>query len=141
MNAKALALKTADAYSADNYRSWEGACKEVLARYPDPAQAETLLRSKHMRWAADQSGAGYGCTPVTALRRYLNANEQNIANMLNPPPITVPVTIALPRQVLLHAAAALRQAADDLQKAGRTGRATDAREALAAFESYIEEKV
>lgn len=67
--AEALATRTQDAYSADRYRSW-AACALALSQY-DERTAEAILRSKHMRWAADEDGAEYGRVTSSALVRYM----------------------------------------------------------------------
>ena len=54
MNAKQLALKTSDAYSASKYgKQWENCAALLLKAGFSPAEAESQLRSKNMRWAAD----------------------------------------------------------------------------------------
>jgi hypothetical protein len=52
-----IAQDTSDAYSADRYGSveWTRAADELLRRGMTPAQVNAVLRSKHMRYAADES--------------------------------------------------------------------------------------
>lgn len=73
--AKALAAKTDNAYSFDRYATWS-ACAAALASMGYTAEeAEAILRSKHMRWAADAASnarvARYGDATSTDLKRYL----------------------------------------------------------------------
>lgn len=67
--ARLLAEKTADAYSVDRYSKteWKKAAMVLLARDFTPAEAEWVLRSKFMRWAADASDAPYGQAKATHL--------------------------------------------------------------------------
>lgn len=52
--ALALAQRTSDAYSYDRYRSWNAVCAWLLKQGWSEEQAEEILRSKYMRWAADR---------------------------------------------------------------------------------------
>lgn len=85
-NAEALAEQTADAYSWDRYRSWPSCCKLLRARGYTKAEAEVILRSKVMRWAADHDEADYGKVPARALGEYLDVvdNAQWIEEHLLP---------------------------------------------------------
>lgn len=67
-----VAARTANAHSCARYgRSW-GACARALVRAGwTPAQAETILRSKLPRWAADQGGKPYGRATARDLMAYL----------------------------------------------------------------------
>ena len=60
--AKQLALKTSDAYSAGRYgkKQWENCAALLLKCGFTEAQAEQQLRSKNMRWAADDSDGTVG---------------------------------------------------------------------------------
>lgn len=69
----ALARKTEDAYSVSRYgaKSWH-ACAMLLVRAGlADDEVEWVLRSKHMRWAADAGNAEYGRATSGMLRRHL----------------------------------------------------------------------
>lgn len=68
--ANLLADKTADAYSADRYRSWRGVAVALLSAGYDVQQAEAIMRSKWARWAADKDGRKYGTIPARVLVEY-----------------------------------------------------------------------
>ena len=76
--ARALADRTADAYSYDNYGevAWRASAALLLRRGYTEADAETILRSKWTRWAADMAsdrkGWRYGRTTSTDLARFLD---------------------------------------------------------------------
>lgn len=70
--AKALAEKTADAFSFDNYRLWPSVCAMLLRRGYSEQEAEAILRSKHMRWAHDTSGVRHGQTRAKHLAQYID---------------------------------------------------------------------
>lgn len=53
--AEKLAERTSDAYSADRYLSWTACAALLLGRGFSEDEAEAILRSKWMRWAADQA--------------------------------------------------------------------------------------
>lgn len=60
-----IAARTEDAYSADRYGSneWAACAMLLLERGYSEIETEWVLRSKHMRWAADMSLNGqYGQT-------------------------------------------------------------------------------
>jgi hypothetical protein len=65
--AKALALRTEDAYSFDRYANWPATAQALLDFGLNEAQAEAVLRSKFMRWAADQVDFPYGEVPAQAI--------------------------------------------------------------------------
>ncbi len=69
-----LAARSADAYSADRYADWFK-CADLLVRRRAYSllEAEAILRSKWMRWAADSSAVEYGQVPHHAIDRFLNA--------------------------------------------------------------------
>jgi hypothetical protein len=52
-----IATRTEDAYSADRYgrNEWAACAMLLLERGYTEAETEWVLRSKHMRWAADMS--------------------------------------------------------------------------------------
>jgi hypothetical protein len=72
----ALAAATTDAYSHDRYgpTEWLASCALLADRGFTQRQAETVLRSSIMRWAADAYGDDYE-GEAQHLRRYLD--EQN----------------------------------------------------------------
>jgi len=84
--AATIAAETMDAYSADRYgeRGWRGMARELLKRGFTPDEAETILRSKHTRWAADACGDGdgvgrYGRLPgAKVIGRYLDEYGRDI---------------------------------------------------------------
>jgi hypothetical protein len=80
--AQDLANRTEDAYSVDRYRSWLGCARLLLKTYSEK-EAEVILRSKHMRWAADAHSAPWGNVPTTALAKHLKdkANRRHIKDM------------------------------------------------------------
>jgi hypothetical protein len=65
-----LTESTRDAYSADRYRSWRACAAFLLRRGMTEREAEAVLRSKHMRWAADATSFT-GRVSTKALERYL----------------------------------------------------------------------
>lgn len=78
--AKDLATATADAYSADAYRSWAAVAQAVLGfgkaergHGLTEAQTEAVLRSKWTRWARDhwEGPHRYGRYPAEAVIEYL----------------------------------------------------------------------
>lgn len=72
LTARALAERTADAYSWGRYRSWEAVAALLLARGYNAREAEAIMRSKWTRWAGDMSGARYGRIPAKAVGVYLD---------------------------------------------------------------------
>lgn len=59
------------AYSAARYgEAWVGCAALLLGRMND-AEAEAVLRSKHMRYAADEFGASDDSGTVEALEAYM----------------------------------------------------------------------
>jgi hypothetical protein len=66
-----LAERTLDAYSADRYRSWRACAAILLRRGMTEREAEAVLRSKHMRWAADEASISSRRVSSAALERYL----------------------------------------------------------------------
>jgi hypothetical protein len=72
--AAALAAKTADAYSADRYQDWTAVALEFLSNGYSEREAEALMRSKYMRWAADESEQEYGAVQASIVVGYVRAN-------------------------------------------------------------------
>jgi hypothetical protein len=76
--ARALADRTSDAYSYNNYgaAAWRASAALLLRRGHTEADAETILRSKWTRWAADMAsdrqGWRYGRTTSADLARFLD---------------------------------------------------------------------
>jgi len=67
---RALAIKTADAYSFDRYKNWVSLIKFLLNYGLSKRQSKELVRSKLMRWAADRY-EGKGKVPTTYFKKYL----------------------------------------------------------------------
>lgn len=80
--AKAVAERTAGAYSFDRYTNWT-ACARVLLEvgYSDEAAA-WILESKITRWAADGAERRYGRATSRNLRTYVQTNSALIARFL-----------------------------------------------------------
>ena len=70
---RALAERTEDAYSFDRYASWPAVVAVLLRRGYTDRQTEEILRSKFMRWAADQSSARYGRATARDLLRLMDS--------------------------------------------------------------------
>lgn len=71
--AKRIADRCRDAYSADAYANWPKCADVCLKRGLSAAQTEAVLRSKWTRWARD-SWTGRtmdGCYPAKALDKFL----------------------------------------------------------------------
>ncbi len=71
--AKALAEETKDAYSFNRYKNWEHTALTLLKKGYNKAEAEAILRSKWMRWAADSHSAKYGSAPAKAIVTFLES--------------------------------------------------------------------
>lgn len=71
--ARALATKTADAHSVPRYASWPACAQVLLTRGMTDREAEAVLRSKWMRWAADSSNERYGRVPAKAIAAVLDS--------------------------------------------------------------------
>ena len=67
-----LARKTCDAYSVFRYRSWPNVARLLLKQGFTDEQAEIIMRSKWMRWAADDYDCQYGDVPAKALLPHLD---------------------------------------------------------------------
>lgn len=65
---EALFERTADTYSFDRYRSWKACVRALLRRGYNDRQAETLLRSRITRWAADRTFTSRRATSNDLLR-------------------------------------------------------------------------
>jgi len=72
--AQEVADRTANAYSFDRYKNWRGVAQALLNYGLTERQAEAVMRSKWMRWAADsdESGATYGNHTSAAILVFLN---------------------------------------------------------------------
>jgi hypothetical protein len=70
--AKETAMLCDDAYSYDNYRSWEGVALAILRMGFDSLQAQAIMRSKWTRWAGDCSGKPYGRNTGTDITKFLS---------------------------------------------------------------------
>ena len=73
--AKALAERCSDAYSADRYNSWPAVAAVLLKSGLSERQAEAVMRSKWTRWAADGTDARYGRVPARAIIAYIDRYE------------------------------------------------------------------
>jgi len=81
--ARALAAKTADAYSVSRYASWP-ACAQVLVTMGlNDLGVEAVLRSKWMRWAADGSSEREGRVPASAIKTALDGAVRGDAQALH----------------------------------------------------------
>lgn len=65
---KMVASRTEDAYSFDRYRSWAGVTRVLLNRGLTSREAEAVLRSKWMRWAADAVGKDSNITTAEFIK-------------------------------------------------------------------------
>lgn len=72
--AKRVAERCSDAYSANRYYSWTEVAKALLVRNYDEFMTEAIMRSKFTRWAADTSENSYGKAPSRVLVEYLDNN-------------------------------------------------------------------
>jgi len=81
-DAKALAEKTKDAYSHDRYgkKSWLAQTKFLLTKFTEE-QVEWILRSKHMRWAADKFETARGVPLKTMEKWYADGSLDNDSEM------------------------------------------------------------
>ena len=72
--AQALAERTLGAYSVNRYRNWRGVAQALLSYGLTERQAEAVMWSKWMRWAADfdKSGARYGRHTSKAIIAFLD---------------------------------------------------------------------
>jgi hypothetical protein len=68
----ALAERSADAYSADDYASWKACAAALLRRGYTDRQAEEILRSKITRWAIDASDKPEGRATSSDLLRFID---------------------------------------------------------------------
>jgi hypothetical protein len=78
----ALAESTADAYSADSYASWSAVAGALLRRGYTAAQAESIMRSKLTRWAADQANSRDGRATANDLLRFLDRCPDEVPSLL-----------------------------------------------------------
>lgn len=70
-----VVARTRDAYSIDRFGSWLACARLLRDRGYTALEAEVILRSKIMRWAADHSqddGRRYGRATAKDLARYLD---------------------------------------------------------------------
>jgi hypothetical protein len=84
-SAKVLASRTGNAYSYDRYRSWNAVAEALLRRGYSEREAEAIMRSKWLRWAADDIGARYGHASAKALMRYLSTRltDKEVAELVD----------------------------------------------------------
>ena len=64
--ANRAALAAEDSYSRDRYAdvAWRKIAKALIVAGASEAEATWILKSKHMRWAADQANKRTGCTAL-----------------------------------------------------------------------------
>lgn len=72
-----VASQSEDAYSFDRYAhgEWAKAARLLASRGLNAAEVEWFLRSKHMRWAADESGGSDGAVTAEVLPAYLKRQK------------------------------------------------------------------
>ena len=92
--AKMLAEKTKDAYSAERYgkKCWLAQTKFLLTKFTEE-QVEWVLRSKHMRWAADKFETARGVPLKTMEKWYAEGNLINDDEMPGAPKTSIPAPI------------------------------------------------
>ncbi len=66
-----LAAKTASAHSAPRYENWAEVAQTILDRGCDVREAEAIMCSKWMDWAATHHGGDYGQVPASAVKYLL----------------------------------------------------------------------
>lgn len=62
-----VAAKCKNAYSFNRYASWTAVAAKLLDFGFNEIEAEAIMRSKWMRWAADANNARYGRVPAKAI--------------------------------------------------------------------------
>ena len=84
MTYQELAERTSDAYSYDRYGAagWHGSARALLRAGWSPDDAETILRSKLTRWAADFGGRRYGRASSADLMRFLASQTDSVSFVL-----------------------------------------------------------
>lgn len=82
LQAKKLAARTSDAYSASRYASWEAVARALLGRGFTPLAVEAILRSKLTRWAADASSAAHGRATANDLLRFIDRQPDQVTLLL-----------------------------------------------------------
>lgn len=73
--AQKIAERTKDAYSYPRYANWLDCVHLLLKRGYTEAQTVWILRSKWMRWAADDSTARYGRATSNDIARFLDTYD------------------------------------------------------------------
>jgi hypothetical protein len=131
------------AYSSDCYASWSGIVTLLHKRGATLAGAETVLRSKHMRWCADQWPGAYGKATVKHFAAYLDSGEgaREMAGIKAPKmPRPTPLDIRQAEDSLRAATAAL-SALDPVASKAEFGSALrNASEAHATLEALTERR-
>lgn len=77
--ARGIAAQCADAYSAGRYASWAGVAFALLSKGFTATQTEAIMRSKHMRWAADATPARWGRVPSIAIIQYIEGDKREFS--------------------------------------------------------------
>ncbi len=80
--AKVLFVETQDAYSFDRYgeKSWMANIKFLLTKFTS-AQVVWVLRSKHMRWAADCYETRSNSIPKDTMEKWFKGGNLNDCEM------------------------------------------------------------
>lgn len=63
---------TIDAYSRNRYTSWNACIAALANKNFSFGEAQAILMSKHMRWAADASDKPFGRANSSDLLRYID---------------------------------------------------------------------
>lgn len=82
-----IARSAADAYMAGAYgrSSWEVIAADLLVAGHSSAETDAILRSKHMRWADDEFGAGAGNPTDSVAFRCYYAARRDETSVFNTP--------------------------------------------------------
>ena len=81
IEAKQIAERCKDAYSAKRYESWEQVAEELLKLGLDERAVEAIMRSKWTRWAADMTTAEYGRVPAQAITNFLRHDRVTLKQL------------------------------------------------------------
>ena len=76
-----LFQSTQDAYSFSNYvlEEWLKCIKLLQEMSLSDEEIEGFLRSKHMRWAADNSDKDYGQNDLSTMSEYIDQNPKYVS--------------------------------------------------------------
>ena len=73
--AASVAERCKDAHSATRYASWTAVAARLLRMGFTEEEAETVMRSKITRWAADADGKPHGRATAKAVEEYIRNDE------------------------------------------------------------------